>query len=376
MGQCDTHSEEIYKCEICAFEGKTRDSIEGHIVEEHYKPDENGKFSCDECSHKCGSRQRLREHFHQEHKDERINIGTDTETENAKHELKQLKNNFKRLEGMFHDSLEEMDKVKKEYEAKLIEANEKYRVTLAENQELKEKVEVLFKLGRSYINSKNDKQNNEETLPVAVADSDSNETVVIEDEDINDVNSEDNTVEDLRAWTQSKMRGFKRVSPSEPAARSFTAMIPSGRTTRPPETSPSMPRPTASTSPTPTNLKEKENFNPTHPEDNMKKSEERKSLYCHYFSNYGKCLFEERTGGTCKFLHRNAPMCKNGMSCQRSKCMYKHPNYEGRQTNQTFLEQSQFPQRNFCPPWQLPMMNPWISQSQYPLNPWNLEMRR
>ena len=167
------------------------------------------------------------------------------------------------------------------------------------------------------------------------------------------------------------MRGFKRVSPSEATVRSSTAKNQPART-RPPTT----PRPPASTPPTPTNLKENANVNQTHPKENMNKSEERKSLYCHYFSNYGKCLFEERTGGTCKFQHKSAPMCKNGMSCQRSKCMYKHPNYEGRQTNQTFLEQSQFPQRNFCPPWQLQMMNPWLSQSQYPQNPWNMEMRR
>ena len=52
---------------------------------------------------------------------------------------------------MFQESLEEVDRVKSEYTAKLIEASEKYRVTLKENEELKEKVEILFKLGRSYI---------------------------------------------------------------------------------------------------------------------------------------------------------------------------------------------------------------------------------
>ena len=356
----ENHSEEIYKCEICAFEGRTRDSIESHILEEHYTPDENGKFSCDECSHKCDSRQSLREHFHQEHKDELKNTGTNTETENAKHELKLLKNNFKRLESMFHDSLEEMDKVKTEYEAKLLEANEKYRATLAENEELKEKVEVLFKLGRSYINRKNETQNNEETLPVT--DLDGSEAIVIEDNDLNEENDEGNATDDLRAWTQSKMRGFKRVSPSESAARSSTTKNPPARSSRPPATSPTTVSPPASRSPTPTNLKEKENLSQTGT---------KRALYCHYFSNYGKCLFEERTGGTCKFLHKAAPMCQNGVSCQRSKCMYKHP-------NMNFLDQRQSLPRSVSP-WQMqmpvPMMNPWMTQNQL-MSPWNMEVRR
>ena len=58
---------------------------------------------------------------------------------------------FERLNTLFQESLEEVDRVKSEYTAKFNEASEKYRVTLKENEELKEKVEILFKLGRSYI---------------------------------------------------------------------------------------------------------------------------------------------------------------------------------------------------------------------------------
>ena len=49
--------------------------------------------------------------------------------------------------------------MKSEYTAKLLEATEKYRVTLQENEELKEKVEILFKLGRGYIDKTEPRQN-------------------------------------------------------------------------------------------------------------------------------------------------------------------------------------------------------------------------
>ena len=47
--------------------------------------------------------------------------------------------------------------------------------------------------------------------------------------------------------------------------------------------------------------------------------------FCHYFVNFGKCEYEERNGTKCKFIHRMSPMCKNGINCNRSKCMYTHP---------------------------------------------------
>ena len=72
-----------------------------------------------------------------------------TEEGNSKEELRMLKSNFQRLELLFQDSLLQ---VRSEYEAKLIDAKDKYRAVKAENEELKEKVDVIFKLGRSYIN--------------------------------------------------------------------------------------------------------------------------------------------------------------------------------------------------------------------------------
>ena len=57
---------------------------------------------------------------------------------------------------MYHDSLEEVNQVRSEYEAKLIIANDNYTIVKAEGR--KEKVDVLFKLGRSYINNAKNSQ--------------------------------------------------------------------------------------------------------------------------------------------------------------------------------------------------------------------------
>ena len=96
-------------------------------------------------------------HFEEKHGEDDIvqtSNNTDSNNEASKEKISLLKNNFQRLELMYHDSLEEVNQVKSVYEAKLIEANERVRMVKSENEELKEKVDVLFKLGRSYINRK------------------------------------------------------------------------------------------------------------------------------------------------------------------------------------------------------------------------------
>ena len=64
---------------------------------------------------------------------------------------------------MYQDSLEEVNNVKSEYEARLIKANDNYVVVKAENEVLKEKVDVLFKLGRSYLNNNAKMKNTDKT---------------------------------------------------------------------------------------------------------------------------------------------------------------------------------------------------------------------
>ena len=72
---------------------------------------------------------------------------------------------------------------------------------------------------------------------------------------------------------------------------------------------------------------------------------------------------------------REAPMCSHGMSCSRTKCMYKHPNTAGRRT--PFLGQNIGFNQNVNP-WQ--MMTPWWNMSPgqnqmlHPLNPWGMDV--
>ena len=52
---------------------------------------------------------------------------------------------------MYKEALEEAVKMKSEYQLKLIEADNENAKIKSENIALNEKVEVLFKLGKSYL---------------------------------------------------------------------------------------------------------------------------------------------------------------------------------------------------------------------------------
>ena len=242
-----------------------------------------------------------------------------------------------------------------------------------ENEALKEKVDVLFKLGRSYIN--NTKRNPNESSERE--DQTNNADVV---DSIQVIEEVDNTIEDLQAWTKMKMRGFKRVNPSaSPGPPSApTAPQSSARATAStarPSLSPNNTSGSASTRPrgatvsttppgappSPQALPETSVGSGSSEEDNYYRGK-----YCHYFVNKGSCRYEERTGEKCKFEHSNAPMCNFGTSCVRAKCMFSHPKVNG---NGAFLGNM----RNFnqmTNPWQMP--NPWMSPqpNQFQSAPW------
>ena len=84
---------------------------------------------------------------------------------------------------------------------------------------LKEKIDILFKLGRTYVNKKQGKiqpdnieemRNNAEVV----------ETVTIKED----------WVEDLQAWTQNKLRGFRRAGPTaQPTHRTHSQAAKSHR---------------------------------------------------------------------------------------------------------------------------------------------------
>ena len=273
------------------------------------------------------------------------------ENRELKEEVKLLKSNFDRLQLMYHQSLDEVNKVKSEYEAKLLIANDGYRVIKTENEVLKERVDVLFKLGRSYLNNstKNEKKN--ETA----------EEIVVED--IETTRKEDaDDVENLQEWTKNKFRGFRRVDPTKQPKQKSTDQSNRSQTkadVHPPPTS------NASSNASQNNARSSKTANVTdniEPEENIYKGR-----YCHYFVNIGNCNFEERTGVKCKYEHKQAPMCNQGSSCTRSKCMYSHPKTQGNRNQNNFLGQ-------MINPWT--MMNPWMNQTPNPWNvpnPWNMK---
>ena len=135
--------EHEYECEMCDFIGNTESVMEQHILLKHVNPGHDNMFKCDECNYKCTERRELGNHFKDNHKDRALN----KDISKLRDELRSLKNNFERLEALYHESSEEVDKTKAEYEARLMEANDKFRHVKSENEELKEKVDVLFKLG-------------------------------------------------------------------------------------------------------------------------------------------------------------------------------------------------------------------------------------
>ena len=353
----EEHVRSIHKfnCGMCAFRGTTISIVEHHILDKHCLPDKDGNFSCDECNFTCDKKDKLYSHFKAVHKNNEKSAIEETperdeEVEKLKDELRRLKNNFERLDGLFQEALEEANKTKSEYEAKLIDANDKLRVAKSENEELKERVDVLFKLGRGYINKKEHSNSSlsKPTTPKKTSKGAENTEEIIEDDDVTD--------EDLTTWTQNKLRGFKRSGPSSAPEK----LNKTKNSQKPlPPNPPNNPL-TSPTHPSPPRSPQKSSHT-----DSMSESENMGKLkYCHFFSNYGKCLFEERTEKRCKFLHEKAPICRSGTSCTRNKCMYKHPNIP---TRNSFLSPgTTFPMH--MNPWQ--MMSPWLNPSanlpQYP----------
>ena len=152
------------------------------------------------------------EHYKSKHKDDdttddptyKIGCGCE-DTEKLESELKTLKSNFERLENILKDTLDEAQETKNVYEQKLNEANDSVRDATAENVILKERVEILFKLSKSYLNRSSPKE-------VHVANPEQDDEDISENE-THDKESEVLEVENesLKAWTTNKLRGFKKT---------------------------------------------------------------------------------------------------------------------------------------------------------------------
>lgn len=289
--------------------------MEDHIIEKHSVQDKENYFNCGDCTFKTINKEEFGRHFkdnhsirtqkHDSNNHETIEVvDEDGEELSIKTELKLLRSNFERLEHMYHEALDEVNKVRSEYEIKIITAHDNFRTVKAENEVLKEKVDVLFKLGRSYINNSKKQEASNENM----------KGTNINEEGENASTTEADDLENLHTWTQNKMRGFRRVDPTKPPNKPKPTINPS---TKPP-TNPPKPAATEETttprSRTPTGTQAppmNEDIGPN----------PYRGKYCHYFVNQGKCRFEERTGEQCKFEHKQAPMCNFGTSCNRLKCM-------------------------------------------------------
>ena len=240
-----------------------------------------------------------------------------------------------------------------------MEAAEKFRVVKAEN--VKERTEILYKLAQSYINreaSHDDHINDDRGKTVNPG-----ETEVVE--------------ESLEGWSQNRMRGFKKTQRSESTSYPNSESKRNVGQSRHNSSNPVEPRQESSS-----------DQNKTQSQGSSRTETPSKISYCHYFSNFGECEYERKTDRKCEYVHsRNVPVCIDGRSCTRSKCMFKHPNPAPK--NQPFLEQqSQQLKPNmenqtihpyqWIPPWllngmmnQYTVLNPW--QTPHPTSqatPW------
>ena len=359
-------NEHTFTCETCEYTGIGEEAMEDHILEKHGQPDNNGWYKCDDCTFQSREKSDFGEHFKTNHGSNSKSISNKTSEKEIRLEieLRQLKNNLGRLEAIYHEALEENNNIKSEYEAKLMTVQDDLTTTKAQNEALEEKVDILFKLGRSYL-----EQGKTTTIKDNTKDKNIDEIIEIDNEQT------DVSIESLESWTTKKLRGFKRVNPAancvSTGVTNLTYTAPkkkhsssssspsSGKSLSPSTPAPAQPDST----PPPSDMREAQ--------QSEKQSEFGRDKFCHYFVNMGKCTFEERTGKKCKFQHRQAPMCRLGTSCGRPKCMYSHPKLNGKNN---FLEypREYHPQMN---PWQIGhVMNPWIipQTNQFIPNPWNM----
>ena len=214
---------------------------------------------------------------------------------------------------------------KKEYSEKLIKANDKIAEVVAENTVLKERNDVLYKLGKIYIDKQKEKGQDEVE-----------DIQIVQEVESNSQNHLQN------GWKTLRKRGFKKVSGE------------------------SRNQETQSSHSIPINAALNQEDQPTSRNQEQERRVER-IRFCHYYVNGGSCRF----GDNCKFKHQAAPPCRSGDSCRREKCMYSHP--RSSQTSQSFLLNQNLGQTS---PWQVPMtwalpfqgnlqnVSPWMENSQ------------
>ena len=308
LSDSDSHALHIlnshtYECDVCGFTGQGEEALEDHILDMHATPSEDNFYKCDDCPYKSVNKVNFGKHYKTLHgSGYRLR---NKKTQHRDKEYKELKNNFERLNRLYQESLDSANKAKAEHEARIIKADDDYTRIASQNEALKEKVEVLFKLGRSIIDNRDtSKENNTTALDNALHLDTSTLVATEKGTDVNRETFTDNTAKATKddTWTREKLCGFRKTKPSGNAVSDAIEVE--------------------------VNDKAEEAID-TNTEHNSEPTSSNR--ICHYFANSGQCRYEDRTGLKCKFVHKagsplqKVPLCQYGINCRKLRCTLSHP---------------------------------------------------
>ena len=298
-------------CEECNFTAPTLVQLQEHHADKHTQ---SIQIKCKSCDFQAENTSSLTKHKAEKHKQNQVTVDKTyldrilEENVNLKGELSHIKEDFERLHEIFDNSRNSSQEQDKSSDIELKKVREEYRIVKTENEFLKEKNETLFKLGKIALDKKNSEP----------------EVEVLEDED-------DSGLDVLiKSARENKANRYVRRDPA-----SYAEKAKATEATKPPtnEAQPNKARENRSETKDTTNRGVKQNTNRVN--------------YCHYFSNYGKCHFEEKNGRPCKFSHLKAPVCSFDGRCNRKKCMFSHtkPDISAPKSHGTSNTQNNFLER-------------------------------
>ena len=272
------------QCNDCSFTTSSPETLGNHIKDKHSVGSNLAAIQCTNCELRFTDHADYTNHM-KTHTDytyvKKTYLETlEAENEHLKSEVCKLKEDFERLQSIFEVTKNTSRKDNHEIDAELANVREQFRAVKEENIYLREKNDTLFKLGKMAIDKEQSKE------PIL-------EIVEQEDED------------GLDALVQSVIqnKGLNPKPSSKPETNTHATNVNQAKN----QSNSQQPSGPSQSIPTVKNT-----------------GVTKRPQYCHFFSNYGHCNFEENTGRKCKFMHARAPMCKFGQACNRDKCMFTH----------------------------------------------------